>query len=66
MKDVTITLAKDECELLFKLIGFEVTEIDYILRQAKKDGLPAPEAYIKERKVAEGIGDKLAKAVYGE
>jgi hypothetical protein len=65
MKEVTITLTKDECELLFKLIGFEVSEISHILNQANKDGLPAPDAYIEERKVAEGIGDKIIQAVYG-
>ena len=63
---ITITITKKECDLLLKLIGFEVDEVRHTLEQAKKDGLPTPEGYLKRYLEASVLGDKLVLARDGK
>lgn len=66
MKNITLTITEKECDLLFKLVGFELNEVRDSLKQAEKDGLPTPEAYAKRFQEANDLGDKLVQARYGK
>ena len=66
MKKININITEEECDMLFKLLGFEIREMNDILCQANRDGLPVPEAYVARRELANGLVDKLNHARYGK